>query len=33
MVGLDKVDDITGTSGPEIYGRIYFDKKTGKRKK
>jgi hypothetical protein len=30
-LGLDKLDDITGTEGPEIYGRIYFDKKTGKR--
>ena len=30
-IGLDKLDDITGTEGPEIYGRIYFDKKTGKR--
>lgn len=29
--GMDKQDDITGTQGPEIYGRIYFDKKTGKR--
>lgn len=31
MIGLEKVDDITGSEGPEIYGRIYFDKKTGKR--
>jgi hypothetical protein len=29
--GMDKAEDITGTKGPEIYGRIYFDKKTGKR--
>lgn len=28
---LDKIDDLAGIDGPEIYGRIYFDKKTGKR--
>lgn len=30
-LGLDKVDDLAGIDGPEIYGRVYFDKKTGKR--
>lgn len=33
VLGLDKKEDIAGADGPEIYGRIYFDKKTGKRKK
>lgn len=32
-LGLDKLDDLAGIAGPEIYGRIYFDKKTGKRMK
>jgi hypothetical protein len=32
-LGIDKKEDISGADGPEIYGRIYFDKKTGKRKK
>jgi hypothetical protein len=30
-LGIDKKDDISGANGPEVYGRIYFDKKTGKR--
>lgn len=29
--GMDKKEDIAGGDAPEIYGRIYFDKKTGKR--
>lgn len=29
--GIDKQEDIAGGDAPEIYGRIYFDKKTGKR--